>query len=203
MGLTERREREKIALRQEILEAATELFAQEGYESVSMRKIAEKIEYSPTTIYLYFQDKEELIEEICEQTFARLAKKLQKVTAAPGDPVEKLKAGLRCYVEFGLKYADQYRVTLMTPHHHCDEKMKDELAGTHGGEAFDYLIQAVASCIEAGRFRETDVMAASQALWVTIHGLTAALIIHLHFPWVERNRLIDLTIGTAVRGLLA
>ena len=57
MGVTERRERERQAVRQEILDAARALFIEEGYEKTSMRKIAEKIEYSPTTIYLYFKDK--------------------------------------------------------------------------------------------------------------------------------------------------
>jgi AcrR family transcriptional regulator len=68
MGVLERRQREKTTLRREILAAARELIAKEGYESVSMRKIAERIEYSPTTIYLYFRDKEELVREVCEET---------------------------------------------------------------------------------------------------------------------------------------
>ena len=60
MGVKERREREKLETRDLILEAARELFANEGYEGVSMRKLAEKIEYSPTAIYVHFADKEEL-----------------------------------------------------------------------------------------------------------------------------------------------
>ena len=68
MGVHERRAREKKELRQEILDAARDLFLREGYENVSMRKIAEKIEYSPTTIYLYFQDKADLLDCICEET---------------------------------------------------------------------------------------------------------------------------------------
>jgi AcrR family transcriptional regulator len=60
MGISQRREREQEQLRRKIFDAASELFAQEGYQNVSMRKIAERIEYSPTTIYLYFKDKNEL-----------------------------------------------------------------------------------------------------------------------------------------------
>src|SRR5262244_2221370 len=72
MGVMERRIREKQALRQEILDAARELFVTEGYENVSMRKVAERIEYSPTTIYLYFKDKADLHDCICEETLGRL-----------------------------------------------------------------------------------------------------------------------------------
>src|SRR5579863_9246935 len=75
MGVQERRAREKKELRQEILDAARDLFVREGFENVSMRKIAEKIEYSATTIYLYFQDKAELLDCICEETLDRLVRK--------------------------------------------------------------------------------------------------------------------------------
>ena len=75
MGVQERREREKQGIREEILEAARQLFVTEGYENVSIRKIAEKIEYSPGTIYLYFQDKAEILAQISEETFSRLERK--------------------------------------------------------------------------------------------------------------------------------
>ena len=69
MGVQERREREKKELKQEILDAARDLFVREGFENVSMRKIAEKIEYSPTAIYLHFKDKEALVHELCLHDF--------------------------------------------------------------------------------------------------------------------------------------
>ena len=70
MSVADRGQREKLALRQEILAAARQSFAKEGYESVSMRRIAQKIEYSPTTIYPYFRDKDGPIQELCQETFA-------------------------------------------------------------------------------------------------------------------------------------
>jgi len=73
MGTKERREREKDQIRTAILDAARELFVAQGYEGVSMRAIAEKIEYSPTIIYNYFRDKEALISELCQSDFGRLA----------------------------------------------------------------------------------------------------------------------------------
>lgn len=90
MGVKERRDREKLATRDLILDAARELFVSEGYEGVSMRKVAEKIEYSPTAIYVHFADKEELFRELCHQDFAHLAQVFQSA-ALPEDPVERLK----------------------------------------------------------------------------------------------------------------
>src|SRR5215471_1856492 len=113
MGVQERRAREKQELRQEILDAARDLFVRQGFENVSMRKIAEKIEYSPTTIYLYFKDKADLLDCICEETFARLIRKQTILDQTVADPIERLRRGLRGYIEFGLKHPNHYRVTFM------------------------------------------------------------------------------------------
>ena len=69
MGTRERREREKGELRAKILDAARTLFMKDGYDAVSMRKIAEAIEYSPTAIYQYFPDKTTLVLALCEADF--------------------------------------------------------------------------------------------------------------------------------------
>lgn len=199
MGVAERKQREKTALRREILTAARELLAKEGYESVSMRKIAERIEYSPTTIYLYFRDKQELVREVCEETFALLTRKLEKVIAAEPDPIERLKAGLKAYVHFGIKHPDHYRVSLMMPHQH---ERDDGFLTSPGADAFQILVRGVTSAVESGRLRETDVMAVSQALWATVHGITSLQISKGDcFPWVDRERLIDLTVDSIVRGM--
>ena len=203
MGVTERKAREKAALRQEILAAARELFAQEGYESVSMRKIAEKIEYSPTTIYLHFRDKHDLLYEICSDTFELLTKRLTKVAAAPGDPVDLLKRGLRVYVDFGTSHPNHYRSTFMTPHRHdCEPAGPGPSFGT-GEQAFQVLVDSVGRVMATGRTRQNDVMAVSQALWMTVHGITSLLITHEEkIPWVDKDRLIEMTIEGAVKGLL-
>jgi AcrR family transcriptional regulator len=75
-------------LRQEILDAASELFVLEGYEQVSMRRIADRMEYSPTTICLYFKDKLELLEQACQEAFSRLSLILKRILERPGDPME-------------------------------------------------------------------------------------------------------------------
>src|SRR5262249_13645561 len=119
MGVKERREREKKMLRQEILDAAREPFSKEGYQKVSMRKVAEKIEYSPTTIYLYFESKADLLFFICEETFAKLLKKLESLKEGCDDPLECLKKGMRAYIEFGLRHPNHYKVTFIShPEHH-------------------------------------------------------------------------------------
>lgn len=198
MGVKERRIRERESLRQEILDAARELFVEEGYESVSMRRIAEKIEYSPTTIYLYFQDKAALLNSICAETFELLIKRLEKIQQGITDPIRSLKAGLHQYILFGLENPQHYRVTFMAPYMHPPEKSAD--AQSAGFRAFGILRERVSNCVDAGKFRAVDVEAASQALWAGVHGVTSLLIAKEGFPFVERNKLISTVVDTFVRG---
>src|SRR4026208_1121175 len=87
MGITERREREREKVRRKILDAARELFENEGYDKVTMRRIAEAIEYSPTTIYLHFEDKDDLVRALCNEDFARLLEALSLIPPA-ADPID-------------------------------------------------------------------------------------------------------------------
>ena len=89
MGIAERRERDKQTMRRMILDTAMKLFVEDGYEQVSIRKIAENIEYSPATIYLYFKDKDEIFYGLHGEGFDKLLKR-QQTTSSIEDPVERL-----------------------------------------------------------------------------------------------------------------
>jgi AcrR family transcriptional regulator len=201
MGVQERRAREKQELRQEILNAARDLFIREGFENVSMRKIAEKIEYSPTTIYLHFQDKADLLDCVCEETLQKLETWLAAIHAAAPDPLEGMKAGLRAYIEFGLEHPNDYRVAFLLefkPIAGVDRCMR---CHTMGQKTFDYMRNSLSSCMELGIFAPNDIEATAQALWAAIHGLTSLLILHPDFAWVDRRILMDRLIDTLLDGL--
>jgi AcrR family transcriptional regulator len=203
MGLLERKARQKRFLRQEILDAASDLFVKEGYEQVSMRRIAEKIEYSPTTIYLYFKDKADLLDQICQETFARLVQHLNRILEQPGDPLERLKRGLVAYIEFGLENPQHYRVVFMMPHPEGFDRLKYLQPDSPGMQAFDFLRRCVFDCISARKLRSTDAELVGQTLWCGIHGVTSLLIAHQLFPWVNREQLIHSTVDTLVTGVAA
>ena len=154
MGVQERRAREKQELRQEILDAARELFVREGFENVSMRKIAEKIEYSPTTIYLYFQDKADLLDWVCEETLQKLESRLAALVTAVPDALERLKTGLRTYIQFGLEHPNDYRVAFLLEYRPpIGEPERCLRCHTMGQQAFDHTRNVVTECIRAGTFR--------------------------------------------------
>lgn len=179
------------------MDAARDLFVAEGYQSVSMRKIADKINYSPTTIYLYFKDKNDLMHQICEQTFARLAQNIKAIQQLSDNPLEKLRSGMREYVHFGLKHPSQYEITFITP---LPASIEAEFELTNGSIAFNTMRDVVAECVAANLLKSKDVELISQTMWAGIHGVTAVLIQHRGFPFVERDKLIDNLIDTLIAG---
>ena len=201
MGVRERRARQKRYLRQEILDAASELFVREGFENVSMRRIADKIEYSPTTIYLYFKDKAALLEQVCAETFSRLEQRLGKILEQPGEPVERLRRGLLAYIEFGLENPHHYRATFMMLFPEGFDKEKYVRPDSPGMRAFDFLRRAVQDAIAAGKLSVKDSELVSQTLWAGTHGITSLLITHERFPWVGREKLTRSMVETLLAGV--
>lgn len=182
------------------MDAAREMFVAEGYDSVSMRKIAHKIGYSATTIYLYFRDKNDLLHQICEQTFARLAQNIHAIGQLSDNPLEKLRSGLREYIYFGLKNPSQYEIVFIKP---LPIDLEVEFDKSNGRIAFDTLREVVGECVSANLLKHSDIELISQTLWAGVHGVTSLLIQHGGFPFVERERLINSVIDTMIAGIKA
>ena len=187
MGTKERREREKSETRDKILDAARELFVTEGFEGVSMRKVADKIEYSPTAIYVHFADKEELFRELCHRDYARLAEVFQS-SAISTDPIERIRQIGAIYIDFGLRNPNHYKFMFMTPHPpHEPDEVDREMMGNPERDAYAFLKWAVQQGIDAGCFEQEfgDAELVSQTLWASVHGVISLHIAKGTDPWVE------------------
>jgi AcrR family transcriptional regulator len=201
MGIVERREREREEIRRKILDAAHDLFAREGYERVTMRRIAEAIEYSPTTIYNHFEDKDDLVQSLCDADFARLLGALL-AQPAPEDPVEQIRQLGLAYARFGVDYPNHYRFMFMTP---AKFEHIHELSAS-GRQAFGLLRSAVQRALDTGAFRPADGDAVAQVLWASLHGVVALLITLRpeHWPHAPAVRdLVERLIENSLRGLRA
>jgi len=207
MGVKERRAREKSETRDKILDAARELFVTEGYDGVSMRRVAEKIEYSPTAIYVYFADKQELFHELCQQDYSRLAEVFQSSSMST-DPVERLKQIGGTYIEFGMRYPNHYKFMFMTPHPAHEPNEEDrEVMGNPEMDAYAFLKWAVQQAIDAGRLREEfqDAELISQTLWAAVHGVISLHIAKCSDTWVDWRPLeqrAQLMLEATLRGLV-
>lgn len=201
MTISERRKREKETLRREILDAAREMFVAEGYDNVSMRKVAKRIDYSPTTIYLYFKDKSELLHQVCEEAFAKLTEQIVRSQSLGTTPIEVLRQGMFAYVAFGLINPHHYDVVFVSPRRVMHDSIDYSFDESMGKRAFELLSDSVAKCMEAGVIRKGDVATVSQTLWAGIHGVTSLLITHEGFPFVDKETLVASVVDTLISGL--
>jgi AraC-like DNA-binding protein len=197
----ERKERHSNNLRQEILTAALDIFATEGYQQLSVRRLAEKIGYSPTSIYLHFKDKAELFECVCEQTFGQLSTIFQAIVGRSQTPIEALRQSCRAYVDFGLKHPEQYTVAFMLDSGQRPAASEILLKFPTAMTAFEQLRTGVNACMLSGDFPISDPEIISQIIWAGLHGITALLVVKPSFPWRDGSRLIDLVIATMLAGL--
>ena len=200
----------KDAVRREILDAARELFVCEGYASVSLRKIARRIGYTPMAIYVHFRDKSEILDCICEESFACFRANAERLDGLGLPPRERLAAGLRAYVDFGLEHPHHYQLTFMTPP--CGSQSLGRRKEI-GQDCYQRMRCRVALCmgvdVAGGEGREggegsevtPEVELAAQTIWTAVHGLVSLLIARPEFPWLERERLIDSVIEGALRPL--
>jgi AcrR family transcriptional regulator len=207
MGTVERRERERQEMQTLILDAARELFATEGYEAVTMRRIAEKIEYSPTAIYSHFKDKLSLLKELCDRDFAAFAAVLQRA-AGVKDPVERLRRIGYAYVDFALEYPNHYRFLFMTEHPPVTPEMSAIQRGNPDQDSYAFLRGTIDEGLAQGRFkpelRDPDLIC--QIAWASAHGLVSLHNVKNHDAWLDwrppretARRLIDLVLDGMLR----
>ncbi|MBN1490255.1 MAG: TetR/AcrR family transcriptional regulator [Phycisphaerae bacterium] len=213
MGIRERREREKDATRQKILDAARSLFAAEGYDAVSLRRIANAIEYSPTAIYVYFKDKAELMKELCRQDFEAFGAKLRQFAKA-ADPLERIRLGGQVYIRFAMEYPNQFRLQFMTKPApeavEVDErKMEEHGRGDPNRDAYAFVMQCVKEAIAQGRIREElqgDPELLAQMLWAGVHGVASLQTVRPEnepwFHWKGAQALGQAMTETMLRGVV-
>lgn len=156
-------------MRKLILEAAQKLFLTNGFDKVSIRNIADKIEYSPATIYLYFKDKNELLFALHQRGFAKMVQEFQPL-ALLNDPFEKLVEMGRSYIRFAVENPELFDLMfIMTAP--MDKLDKEDWV--EGDQAFGLLMQVVQECMDAGVFQKHDVQSTAMMIWSGIHGYTA------------------------------
>lgn len=204
MGSADRIERERLAKRARILDAARELFVERGIEAVTLREVAQRIEYSTTAIYVHFKDKQDLIDQMIAEDFASFAAALE-ATAKIGDPLERLEALNEAYVEFALAMPHHYQLLFLSPP--PGGKKAPDAETPAGIQGYRLLRATVDECIRTGRFREEldDPDTLAQVIWGNVHGLVGLQIVVGHaaaFHWRPPAVLAATSLQVLLHGLL-
>ena len=168
MGTKERQDRERQAVTASILDAARDLFIAEGYQSVSIRKIAERIEYSPAAIYSYYASKDDIFLALAAEGFHRLDEKV-RAAMNTADPLENVRGCWWAFYEFSQEQPAFFQLMFVD---HSVPRI------TQQWEGFEFLqqmlaqaVKAIQKAIDAGSFPKTlSPDAAMHMLWAGLVG---------------------------------
>lgn len=173
MGISERKEREKEELRDLILNAAREIFVTHGYEATSIRKIADRIEYSPGIIYHYFKDKNDLLLALHEKAFEQKIKTLFTSVSHISDPMDRLEATGYAYLSYALEQPQDYELMFIQNVTMKALAVKQE-CWKDGGIAIQFLKDNIVECVQAGYISNTtNIDDLALVLWSQVHGLAS------------------------------
>ncbi|SHI93442.1 transcriptional regulator, TetR family [Clostridium cavendishii DSM 21758] len=203
MGTLERRKQEKEIIRRKIIDTASEILTSEGYENLSIRKIANKIEYSPGIIYHYFKDKAEIVTYIVEEGYGKILKSITSINLDPENPEKTIEEGLRNYINLMLEMPEQFKTILMSDIEAIKEKvdMLSEGVSKDRG-SMQGLCNLVELGMKKGKFRKMDVELTAQIIWTSTHGLLSRLILEKNIPDKQKERLINQHFNILIHGLL-
>jgi AcrR family transcriptional regulator len=189
--------------RDEILKAAKKLFLTEGFEHTTIRKIAAAVGVTSGALYLYFPDKNAITRAIAEDTFGALLVRLEQTVSIEGNPLDRLRAGMQAYIEFGQAHPDEYRLTFLSKMltEACPGRVPHVKDIEAADLSFHVLLSQATQLIEAGIFRPMDPVATAEALWCCMHGLTSVLLDHSEHLETTPEGLKQTMIDIMLRGL--
>jgi AcrR family transcriptional regulator len=203
MGISERRQLDKAIIRKKIIDAASEILVQDGYENLSIRKIASKIEYSPGIIYHYFKDKAEIIAIVVDEGYGNILKYISKIPVDTENPDKAIVNGLRSYIELMLENPQQFRAILMNDIEAIQEKVNMLQEGiSKERKSIQGLCKLVELGIEKNIFKQTDIELTAQTMWTSTYGLLSRLIIEKNISEQQKERLINHHFEILINGLL-
>lgn len=192
MSIITRRERDAQKMKSDILAAAREIANQEGFASISIRKIARKIEYTPSIIYHYFAKKEDILEQLLESGYQKLTNSLASSKIISDDPEEKLRIMTRTYIEEALKIPEEFAIV------HSDNTtnvIKHTSFLFKGASEKRKAIHMIKRCIidmyPQNEYGEEKVELAAQSIAAATMGLTLKLIAEKDLEEIQRKKIID------------
>jgi AcrR family transcriptional regulator len=200
MGTAQRRERERTELRERILDAARNIVKREGFGALTIRKIADAIEYAPGTLYLYFENRDAIARELSSEGFRKLLESFAPAETVK-DPLARLEAIGRAYVKFGMKNPEIYRLIFMEDPQLTTAVFKS--AGDDPGQrAYRALVAPLEQLRDAGRIRaDADVQALADTLWSVVHGIVSLKLTCPGFPVTPVEPLVGAALRTFLDGL--
>jgi len=192
MTVKERREREINEMRNLIIDAAAKIFAEEGLENVSVRKIAKRIEYSPAIIYHYFHDKDEIINHVMSIGYSKIISALTSVKIPLDQPAERLKALTRKYIEAALNMPDEFEAVQLSNSPDILAYTSSMFKGAAAKKpALGILFQCIKEIYKDKNIDDNSIELTAQVIAASTFGLIIKLIIEKDIGEEQKKLIID------------
>jgi AcrR family transcriptional regulator len=204
MGIKERHERDREATRRAILDAARDLFVSDGYANVSIRKIAERIEYSPAAIYGYFPSKDDIFFALAEEGFRLLGDPALRRDAAlqTRSPIERLREIFRHFYRFSCEHPEYF--ALMFVDHSVPRISREYERFAFVRELKTHLVAEVQQCIDAGELPASVVpFVAVRLLMMGLLGVAVMRLSDRLAPSENADALAEDVLNVTLAGLQA
>lgn len=198
MGLHERRQREKESIRANILDAAFSLAKTEGWGALSIRKIADAIEYSAPVVYDYFENKEAILFDISLKGFDLLHKELIKAKDRFETPEDQLTAIVDAYWNFAFKNKEYYQLMFGVGMQCCGKgQMKEEFSSFQ-----DMLYDCTFEIVKKKGSNPESACHSSHALFSAVHGLISIMMMrNSDIPSTMNKTTLDETVSAFIKSL--
>jgi AcrR family transcriptional regulator len=165
---------EKESVKQRLVEATARIFAEEGYEAVSMRRVAAEAGCSQMAAYRHFESKEALIQHVCGDLYQRFATRMMGEMAKASDPWEKIHRFAGALLRFALKYPDHYSLIFLV--RHPDPKVIETRETLARG--FLAGVRETVAALLPTESKPADVDATLRRMMSCAHGTVALLLAH-------------------------
>lgn len=177
MSIRERKQQEKEALRLLILNGAKKLFVEKGIEHTTIRNIADEINYSVGTVYVYFKDKNAILHDLHSIGFKELGGYFKELLSID-DPMQRIKKMGTIYMKFALENSEMYDLmfNLRAPMEYLENTDND--LWSEGSETFGYVKKTVEDCMMQGHFKNHNSEALAFMIWSMVHGMCSLEIRH-------------------------
>lgn len=172
MGIIERKQRLREKTRKNILDAALSIVYNEGWQSLSMRKIAEIIEYTAPVIYEHFKNKEAILLELTDRGYNRLASQMEQAKKIEATAVKQIEVMWLAYWEFAFANKEFYKLMFGVNTTCCDQQM------SHSNYPYEIVRETI---IALGQYKDTDedvILSKYYSYWAMVHGLIAITLIN-------------------------
>lgn len=203
MGIKERKEREKEEHRELIINAARSIVKEEGLGSLSIRKIAAMIDYSPAIIYHYFKDKDEIINTLMKANYGKIVDVLSSADLKDEKPQDRIKCLLKKYIEWALDIPEEYKTILLSS---SDEILQHTSTLFEGAsvkrQALSILAKDIKAIYSDKNIDDREIELTTQIIWTSTFGLIIRLIVEKDIPEKQKQALIEHYINFIIDGIM-